>query len=141
MIIMEYNNIFVRKILSEALTSVKWDPFGRGPMMPPFTKAQKQAEYLQGLPTSLKKYFPEVFSTLSRAIPTLPHIQENGVSHYQEVIYEMSFMPGEEVSQFIKKFSPPPEVVACIYKNIIKFLHERVHIIRACYALPVEASI
>lgn len=121
------NRVIVRKILSEALTSVSWDRQGQGPMMPPFIKAQKQAEYLQGLPSSLKNYFPEVFSTLTRHLPVPPYTQNDGAPHYLEAIYEMSFIPGMEVSQFIKKFSPPPQVVACLYKVIIKFLHDHVH--------------
>ncbi|RSM46036.1 ACP S-malonyltransferase [Amycolatopsis balhimycina DSM 5908] len=117
----------VRKVLSEALTTVSWNPDGRGVMLPPFAKARKQAEYLQALPESVRRYFPEVYDIQERVIPVPPHLRTDGTTTRKEVIYEMSYVPGEEVSRFVERNSPPPAVVARLYEQIFRVLNREVH--------------
>ncbi|MCX4545542.1 ACP S-malonyltransferase [Streptomyces sp. NBC_01565] len=119
--------ITVRKILSEALTTANWNPKGDGVMLPPFAKAKKQAEYLQALPDSVRPNFPEVFEVLERDIPVPEHLRQEGRGIDREVIYEMSYVEGEEVSRFIEKHSPPPAVVSRLYEQIFRVLNENVH--------------
>ncbi|UQX04026.1 ACP S-malonyltransferase [Streptomyces sp. RerS4] len=119
--------ITVRKILSEALTTAHWDPDGEGVMLPPFAKARKQAEYLQALPDSVRRNFPEVGEILERDIPIPAHLQKDGRTTDREVIYEMSYVKGEEVSRFVEKYSPPPAVIARLYEQIFRVLNEQVH--------------
>ncbi|MEU8774528.1 ACP S-malonyltransferase [Streptomyces sp. NPDC048606] len=119
--------ITVRKILSEALTTAHWDPDGEGVMLPPFAKARKQAEYLQALPDSVRRNFPEVGEILERDIPIPAHLQKDGRTMDREVIYEMSYVKGEEVSRFVEKHSPPPAVIARLYEQIFRVLNEQVH--------------
>ncbi|WP_329456497.1 ACP S-malonyltransferase [Streptomyces sp. NBC_01497] len=120
-------HITVRKILSEALTTAHWNPEGNGVMLPPFAKAKKQAEFLQSLPASVRGCFPEVFTVLEREIPVPAHRRTDGRTADREVIYEMSYVGGEEVSRFIEKRTPPPAVVARLYEQIIRVLNESVH--------------
>ncbi|MEV7094829.1 ACP S-malonyltransferase [Amycolatopsis sp. NPDC051045] len=117
----------VRKVLSEALTTVGWNPDGRGVMLPPFAKARKQAEYLQALPAPVRRYFPEVYDIRERTIPAPPHLRTDGTAGCREVIYEMSYVPGEEVSRFVERNSPPPAVVARLYEQILRVLNRNVH--------------
>jgi hypothetical protein len=117
----------VRKILSEALTTAHWNPEGEGVMLPPFAKARKQAEYLQALPESVREIFPEVYDVLERDIPVPPHLRADGKASYREVIYEMSYVTGEEVSRYIEKYSPPPAVIARLYEQIFGILYRNVH--------------
>lgn len=120
-------HVTVRKVLSEALTTARWDPEGHGVMLPPFTKARKQAEFLQALPEPVRGYFPEVFSVLEREAPVPPHLRSGGRTVDREVIYEMSYVAGEEVSRYVEKHSPPPAVVARLYEQIIRVLNNEVH--------------
>ncbi len=120
----------VRKVLSEALTTVAWDPAGTGVMLPPFEKARKQAEYLLALPHSLRDAFPRVYGVVERQLPVPPHLQRDGKQTYRELIYEMSYVPGEEISRFVEKHTPPPAVVARLYEEVIRVLHEQVHTAR-----------
>ncbi|MEV6739396.1 ACP S-malonyltransferase [Streptomyces sp. NPDC051104] len=119
--------ITVRKILSEALTTARWNPDGDGVMLPPFAKARKQAEFLQSLPASVRGYFPEVYSVLEREVPVPSHLRRDGRTVDREVIYEMSYVEGDEVSRFVERHTPPPAVVARLYEQIIRVLSERVH--------------
>ncbi|MCX5193079.1 ACP S-malonyltransferase [Streptomyces sp. NBC_00249] len=119
--------VTVRKILSEALTTANWNPEGEGVMLPPFAKARKQAEYLQALPDSVRRNFPEVGEILERDIPVPEHLRKDGRATDREVIYEMSYVKGEEVSRFVEKHSPPPAVIARLYEEIFKVLNEEVH--------------
>ncbi|MEV4053547.1 ACP S-malonyltransferase [Amycolatopsis sp. NPDC049688] len=109
--------ITVRKVLSEALTTVGWHPDGTGVMLPPFAKARKQAEYLQALPESVRRYFPEVHDVRERTTAT----------GEKEVLYEMSYVPGEEISRYVERYSPPPAVVARLYEQIFRVLNRNVH--------------
>ncbi|WP_328322391.1 ACP S-malonyltransferase [Streptomyces sp. NBC_00388] len=121
------DHVTVRKILSEALTTARWNPDGDGVMLPPFAKAKKQAEYLQHLPAPVRDHFPEVFTTLEREVPVPAHLQRDGRTTHREVIYEMSYVAGDEVSRFVEKQIPPPAVVARLYEQIIRVLNENVH--------------
>ncbi|MFJ8041771.1 ACP S-malonyltransferase [Kitasatospora sp. NPDC096147] len=121
------SRITVRKILSEALTTARWDQDGEGVMLPPFAKARKQAEYLQALPESVKANFPEVFDVLERVLPVPAHLAGDVREGHQEVIYEMSYVEGEEVSRFVEKHSPPPAVLARLYEQLFRVLNEQVH--------------
>ncbi|WP_330301354.1 ACP S-malonyltransferase [Streptomyces sp. NBC_00503] len=120
--------VTVRKILSEALTTAHWNPDGDGVMLPPFAKAAKQAEFLQSLPLPVRDHFPEAFATLEREVPVPAHLRgQDGRTGYREVIYEMSYVAGDEVSRFVEKHTPPPAVVARLYEQIIRVLNENVH--------------
>ena len=70
--------VTVRKILSEALTTVGWDPQGTGVMLPPFTKARKQAEYLRALPNRCGGTFPS--STTSGSGKSPPRTMRPGAA-------------------------------------------------------------
>lgn len=110
----------VRKILSETLTTADWDQDAGGVMLPPFAKAKKQAEFLRALPDPVRSYFPEVLEMVEHKVPG------QGRSHH-EVIYEMTYVPGEEVSRFVERYSPPPAVVARTYEEIFRVLAREVH--------------
>ncbi|MFI7600011.1 hypothetical protein [Actinoplanes sp. NPDC049681] len=116
------DRITVRKILSEALTTAAWQPDGTGVMLPPFAKARKQAEFLQALPNPVRHNFPLVYDVQEREIP-----RTSGPETYREVIYEMSYVTGEEVSRYVERHSPPPAVIARLYEEIFRVLHETVH--------------
>ncbi|MFJ4336757.1 ACP S-malonyltransferase [Streptomyces sp. NPDC088915] len=124
------DRVTVRKILSEALTTARWNPDGDGVMLPPFAKAKKQAEYLQALPEQVRDHFPEVFTVLEREVPVPSPLRGDGRAADREVIYEMSYVEGEEVSRFVEKRVPPPVVVARLYEQIIRVLNENVHSVR-----------
>ncbi len=123
------DDIVVRKVLSDALTTVSWNPDGKGVMLPPFAKAKKQAEYLQALPASVSSTFPRVGHVEERVIPVPSHLRSSPDQGYNEVIYEMTFVPGEEVSRFVEKNVPPPAVLARLYEQIFLVLHRDVHTI------------
>lgn len=116
----------VRKVLSDALSTVSWDPSGTGVMLPPFAKAQKQAEYLQALPPTLSRVFPSVGDVVARELPVPAHLRTD-TDAFREVIYEMTYVPGEEVSRWVERTSPPVQVVARVYEAIIGVLHRDVH--------------
>jgi malonyl CoA-acyl carrier protein transacylase len=115
----------VRKILSEALTTARWDPDGVGPMLPPFTKAKRQAEYLGSLPSNLRTFFPQVENLTERALRAVAPDGRDELR--REVIYEMSYVPGVEVGQFVRDHAPSARVVARLYELILRFLHDHVH--------------
>jgi hypothetical protein len=121
------DRIIVRKVLSEALTTANWDRHGEGVMLPPFTKAKRQAEYLLALPDAVRPYFPEAIDIIEREIPIPAHLTTDRETTYQEVIVEMSYVPGEEVSRFVERYSPPPAVIARLYTQIFSVLHRDVH--------------
>ena len=52
------------------------EPEGTGVMLPPFAKARKQAEFLQALPESVGRNFPEVCDVLERDVSTRTHRAE-----------------------------------------------------------------
>ena len=121
-------DMFVRKILSEKLISARWDREGKDVMLPPFKKAKHQALYLQSLPDAAKPYFPFVDNIIERTVyadqqgSASQHPQE-----YKELIYDMSYIEGIEVSEFIRKHSPAPEVVAKLYSENFSLLGKYVH--------------
>ncbi|YCI30211.1 hypothetical protein M1E08_04915 [Erwinia sp. PK3-005] len=119
--------VVVRKILSEALTAAKWHSDGKGVMLPPFAKAARQVDYLRALPDSIKPWFPQVYAVNEREILTPACQGRVGKAHCKEVIYEMSLVEGEEVSQFIKRTNPAPRIIARLYEIIITFLRDNVH--------------
>ncbi|MDJ0509021.1 MAG: hypothetical protein QNJ64_07185 [Crocosphaera sp.] len=115
---------FVRKVLSERLITAQWSRDGQGVMLPPCTKAMRQTQYLQGLPDSVRPYFPQVLDVIERQKTT----QKKGKNlTYQEYIYDMSFVPGIEVSQFIRKYQPSKEVVAALYYIIFQLQNNKIH--------------
>jgi predicted MPP superfamily phosphohydrolase len=119
--------LIVKKILSEALITAKWDPLGKGEMLPPFAKAKKQAEFLLSLPDSVAEYFPKVFDIIERDIPVPLHQQKNNKLFYKELIYEMSYIKGIEISRFVEKYSPAPIIIAKLYSLIFQVLKEKIH--------------
>nr|APD77624.1 hypothetical protein BFG52_16545 [Acinetobacter larvae] len=120
-------SIIVRKILSEALTAAKWHPNGTGVMLPPFIKAARQVDYLQALPDRIKPWFPQVYSVIERELFTSIDQEWEDKITYKEVIYEMSFVDGEEVSHFIKRNTPAPRIIARLYEIIFTFLRDNIH--------------
>jgi hypothetical protein len=121
------DRITVRKVLSEALTTAKWSRDGEGVMLPPFAKAKNQAEYLRALPEAVRPFFPEAFASLEREIPIPEHLRTDDRTVHNEVIYEMSYVPGQEVGQFVERYCPPTAVIARLYVVILSFLNEVVH--------------
>ena len=108
--------ITVRKILSEALITARWSRRGEGVMLPPFTKAKRQFEYLRALPDGIRHYFPQAHRMLEREIDI-----------HKEVIYEMSYVPGQELSEFIGAHCLPAEVIARLYQQILVALNRDIH--------------
>ncbi len=115
---------FVRKVLSEKLITPKWDREGQDVMLPPCQKARSQTKYLMGLPDEVTPLFPQVFNVVDRE----EKIEKDKQSKvYHEYIYDMSFIPGIEVSQFIRKYQPSKKIVAALYCEIFRVLNEKVH--------------
>lgn len=119
--------IVVRKILSEALTAAKWHPDGKGVMLPPFAKAARQVDYLRALPENVKPWFPQVYEVTEREILTPSSQERVGKTTCKELIYEMSLIEGEEVSQFIQRNTLAPQIIARLYEIIFSFLRDRIH--------------
>jgi hypothetical protein len=121
----------VRKILSERLITPVWGREGRDVMLPPCAKARRQTEYLRGLPPSVRPYFPMVLDQFER------HVGEQ-----HEFIYDMTFVPGIEISRFIQLYRPPPRVVALLYTEIFRLLRDKIHTHRrrAPNVRTIEAS-
>lgn len=116
--------LFVRKVLSERLVTPQWARDGRDVMLPPCPKAKRQIDYLQNLPDIVKPLFPEVLDITERR-QIVPEGNERTV--YQESIYDMTYVPGIEVSRFIEQYRPSPKVVAALYCVIFCLLRETVH--------------
>ncbi|MBV8073301.1 MAG: hypothetical protein JO270_25625 [Acidobacteriaceae bacterium] len=106
----------VRKILSERLVTPAWDRDGGGVMLPPCAKARRQTEYLRGLPPAVQPYFPMVLDQFERQ-----------VGEHHEFIYDMTFVPGIEISRFIRQHRPPARIVALLYSEIFRLLRDKVH--------------
>lgn len=121
------SDVIVRKVLSDALTTAPWDPEGTGAMLPPFTKAKKQAEYLRALPENLRSRFPMVGKSSARSLPIPRHQTGHRSDSFQEYVYEMSYLPGVEVGRWIEDYRPPTAIVARVYEVIMTFLHHEVH--------------
>lgn len=116
--------LFVRKILSERLVTPQWARDGRDVMLPPCHKAKNQIDYLQNLPDMVRPLFPEVLDITERR----QIVKEgNERSIYHESIYDMTYVPGIEVSRFIAQYRPSPKVVAALYCVIFNLLRETVH--------------
>ncbi len=114
---------FVRKVLSERLITPKWGREGSSVMLPPCAKAKSQTQYLMNLPDSVRPLFPEVLNVIEREQKTT---SDDGSAVY-EYIYDMTFVPGIEVSQFIRKYQPSKEIVAALYCIIFRLLNEKLH--------------
>lgn len=110
----------VRKVLSERLVTASWRRDGKDVMLAPCTKARRQVEYLRGLPESAKPYFPSIFERSERS--------REGKVH--EFIYDMSYVPGVEVSRAIQRYRPPARIVAALYSEIFRLLKEKIHVHR-----------
>jgi len=121
------DEITVRKVLSEALLTTRWSRRGEGVMLPPFVKARKQFEYLRALPDTIRHYFPQAYDIQEREIPVPVHLRKHGEDTYKEVIYEMSYVPGKELSQFIGTHLPAAPIIARIYEQILVTLNRDVH--------------
>jgi len=121
----------VRKILSENLITAKWDRDGKDVMLAPYKKAKQQAYYLKNLPESVKPFFPHVYNIIERKVPRTKiksakkNKRKNGLVN--ELIYDMSYIGGDEVSEFIRKHKPPVEAVARLYVVIYQTLNTIVH--------------
>lgn len=121
----------VRKILSENLITAKWDGNGKDVMLAPYNKAKQQAFYLQKSPDQVKPFFPCVNNIIQRAVPKTTNgsseKNDTGDELANELIYEMSYIGGDEVSEFIRKYKPPVEAVARLYVVIFDTLNNNIH--------------
>ena len=121
----------VRKILSENLITAKWDGSGKDVMLAPYKKAKQQAFYLQNLPEQVKPFFPSVSNIIERKVAKYNKCRsekddtENELVN--ELIYDMSYIDGEEVSEFIRKHKPPVDAVARLYVIIFNTLNNIIH--------------
>ena len=116
---------FVRKILDEGLMTARWDPLGKDVMLPPWRKAKQQAAYLRALPHSVRDLFPRVLAISERTEfvaggPT-------GQVERRQLIYDMTYVPGIEVSRFVAQHRPSPRVVAALYTCILRMLRTHIH--------------
>lgn len=112
----------VRKVCSESLTSVNWDPDGVGVMAPPSTKGGYQADYLAHLPDEVRPYFPE-----ARNIQHVPEVDSQGKIVGRKLIYDQTVLDGTEVSSFIAEAQPSPAIVAHLHHEIMRLLADKVH--------------
>lgn len=119
------DELLVRKVLSEALTTARWDAEGTGTMLPPFTKAKRQAEYLSALPQELDAFLPRVKNVTEREIRAIDAAGGDRVN--RELIYEMTFIEGVEVGEYVRRHRPPSAVIAKLYEQIMTFIHHNVH--------------
>lgn len=119
------DGLLVRKVLSEALTTARWDAEGAGAMLPPFAKAKRQAEYLAALPDELDGHFPRVKNVTERKLHAVNAVGEERID--RELIYEMTFIEGVEVSEYVRHHRPPIAVIAKLYEQIMVFIHHNVH--------------
>lgn len=115
---------FVRKVLSERLVTPEWDRAGQDVMLPPCPKAKSQTKYLMNLPNSVKTLFPQVLNITER---TQSVQKEKNTALYYEYIYDMTFVPGIEVSQFVRNYRPSKEIVAALYGIIFRVLSQKIH--------------
>jgi len=109
--------IIIRKIVSKKLVTARWGDKGRGVMLPPTKKALSQIEYINNLPSEVRKYFPDICN-----------IKKN--TKKDGVVYDQSYVPGLEVSSFIAQYKPSPKLVAHLYREILLCLKENVFIHR-----------
>ena len=119
------DELLVRKVLSEALTTAHWDIEGTGVMLPPFTKAKRQAEYLAALPTELEEFLPRIKTVTEREMRVID--TKGGNHNDRELIYEMTFIEGVEIGEYVRRHRPPPVVIAKLYEQIMTFIHHNVH--------------
>ena len=126
----------VRKILSENLVTAKWDESGQDVMLAPYNKAKQQAFYLKNLPDRVKPFFPYVDNIVERRMPKISKSSseknETEQGLINELIYDMSYIGGDEVSEFIRKYKPPVDVVARLYTVIFDALNNIIHRCRVC---------
>jgi hypothetical protein len=115
----------VRKIWSEALISVKWDPDGKCVMSPPLKKAKLQIDYLNGLPDEVVPYFPKILNQSERTFEKQTPDGETVIIH--EITADQSYIEGIEVSSFIRDNQPKTKTVAHIHKEIFRCLGEKIH--------------
>ena len=116
--------VFVRKVLSEALITAKWNRDGKDVMLHPCRKAFRQTEYLRDLPESVQPYFPRVLNVIERSVAKG---EGSDKQVFQEYIYDMTFIPGIEIGRFVLEYQPQPIVVAMLYCVIFRLLKEKVH--------------
>lgn len=119
------DDLLVRKVLSEGLTTARWDAEGTGAMLPPFTKAKRQTEYLAALPSELDEYLPRVKNVTERKLRSVNAVGEERID--RELIYEMTFIEGVEVSEYVRHHRPPIAVIAKLYEQIMTFVRHNVH--------------
>jgi hypothetical protein len=113
----------VRKVLSAPLITAAWDRNGSDVMLAPHVKARRQAEWLQSLPTEVAPLFPRVLDLRGRS----PGRAELTEPPPDEFIYDMTFVPGIEISRFVREFRPAPSVVALLYAELFAMMARRIH--------------
>lgn len=128
----ESDQPIVRKIWTEKIISAKWDINGVDTMTHPLIKAKLQIDYLSNLPDQAKTYFPHIYD--------FKYIPRNGALN--DIICNMSMVPGIEVSSFIAKYQPSSNIVTKIYIEILKCLKENIHthrkMRRTCKTLEIS---
>jgi hypothetical protein len=111
----------VRKVCSENLSAVPWDPNGTGVMTPPSTKGGLQVDYLTNLPQDVRPYFPAVHNVRTEDEP----MPDGGTK--RRLIYDQTMLTGTEVSTFVAEAQPSPQVVAHLHQQVMQLLADKVH--------------
>ncbi len=117
--------VVVRKIWSEKLLSAKWHPNGKGVMSSPLEKAKLQVDYLQNLPDAVKPYFPTIYDF--REIKIYDVDADGMPVERRALICDQSYIPGIEISTFVERYQPAPQVVAHLHREILRCLKEKIH--------------
>lgn len=120
--------VVARKVVSERFIATVWPEDGSGVMTPPFRKAQRQVEYLDALPADAAPLFPRILSWHQRRSPVPPGDRRFGArDHVNEVVYDVTYLAGTDVTSFVAHWRPAPHAVARLYEETLRLLRERVH--------------
>jgi hypothetical protein len=122
------NPTFVRKVTSQLLAAAHWERTGTGIMSPPHRKARLQVAYLQNLPASARPYFPEIIDVHETwDVPGRMRESSAADGELPEYVVDQSYVPGVEVSSFVREAQPGPSTVAHLYAEILRLLDLRLH--------------
>jgi hypothetical protein len=73
----------------------------------------------------VKQYFPQVYDF--REIKTYDTSADGMPAETRAFLCDQSYIPGIEVSTFIKRYQPESKVVAHLYREILRCLKEQIH--------------
>lgn len=121
-------NLFVRKIVSESFATSAWDPNGKNEMSAPFRRALMQAEFIASLPESAARFFPKIYDVRSQArAATSDERLRFRRDFAEDTIYDISYLPGTDLSAFIEQVRPPARVTAAIYRELARLVRDNIH--------------